>query len=199
MTTLISLRLGRLRWRRYGTRQRRRCQTHKRSSEKLPFGIEVPGEQRRAGATAEGASVAQRIAHDKLQSLRPHLRVGPAPSITIAGIDRNFRKQAFQVLVLEALLHALLVELLQVLSVHEPGVAVDQKQSEVAWLVEGIHHPGDIDPSNVAKARHDCELAMVLFVELAGEIYRRSGSSCFRHLRHEAIGILTAVGRIAAN
>src|SRR5271165_4674719 len=148
--------------RRYGTRQRRRCQAHERSAEELPAGIEFPGEQGVPGVATGRAPIAQRIAHDKRPSLRSHLRVGPRVSVAIAGKECDLGKQAFQALELKTLLHALLVELLQVFGIDELGVAVDQKQAIVARLVERIHHPTDVDLTGVSYAGQDCKLAMVL-------------------------------------
>src|SRR5271166_5148289 len=185
--------------RRYRTRQRGRCQAHKRSAEELPVSVEFPGEQGVPGVATGRAPIAQRITHDKRPSLRSHLRVGPRPPVTIAGVKSDLGKQAFQALELKTLLHALLVELLQVFGIDELGVAVDQKQTIVARFVQRIHHPTDVDLPGVSYTGQDCELAMVLLVKLAGEAHRARRRAGLGHLRHEAVGVLASIRRITAH
>ena len=155
----------------------------------FPVSVKVPGEQRGSGMGAGVAAINQGIAQDELQSaIGALLGVGPSGSVAVARPHADFGKLILQVLVLKALLHALLVEQLQVFSIHDLGRAIHQQQTVVGIRAQRIDDPGDIHRTDGVKPTHDSHVAVALAVEHLSKGHRRGRRSRLRHLGDKALG-----------
>src|SRR5580704_17264695 len=135
------------------------------------------------------AAIPQRIADDELYPADvAGLRIRPGLAVAITGPQAYPRKLILQSLELKALLHALLIQQLQVFRIDDSRLSVHQKQA--AGVAHWIGHPGNVDWSDCVEASHDPDFAARLLVKFTGEADRVGWSSRLGHLVDHAFAEL---------